>query len=120
MKRKIICGLKIYLCVFAYLFITSFVYSFYLLKTNNDSNKIVEIIFGCASFILLGLLYATSFKRKGLIVGLISGLVHMVLVDFIFILAIDEYQVNIIVSIIYIISSALGGCVGSLFFKRNQ
>lgn len=120
MKRKIICGIRIYLFVFLYLFITSFVYSFYLLKTNNDSNKIIEIIFGSTTFILLGLLYALAVKKRGLIAGLLAGLIHMLLVNFIFILAIDNYNVNIITSIIYTISSALGGCIGSLFFKRNE
>lgn len=120
MKRKIICGIKIYLFVFAYLFITSFIYSFYLLKTNNDSNKIVEIIFGTTTFILLGLLYALTMKKRGLITGFLTGLIHTLLVNFIFILAIDNFNVNILISIIYIISSTLGGCIASLFFKRNE
>lgn len=117
MKRKIICGLKIYTCCIIYILITAFIYSFYLIKTNNDSNLIVELILGITSFLLLGLLYGNMIHKRGLIVGIIVGLIHILLINLIFFLSTGNFEFKIFPIIIYTISSALGGLLGITFKK---
>jgi len=116
-KRKIISGIKIYaVCIF-YILLISFIYSFYLIKSNNDSNNIFLLILGITTFILLGLLYGNMIHKKGLIVGILVGLSHILLINLIFFLATQEFNISFILIMIYTISSALGSVLGMTFKK---
>ena len=117
MKKRIISGIKIYLCCIAYILVTVFVYSFYLIKTHSNSNNIVELILGITAFILLGLLYANMIHKKGLIIGLLVGALHLLLINFIYFLSTGNFDIKPLPFIIYIISSGLGGILGISFKK---
>ncbi len=117
MKKKIISGIKIYTCCIIYILVVAFIYSFYLMKTENNSNRIVELVFGITTFLLLGLLYGNMIHKRGLIVGFIVGLIHILLISLIFFLSTGKFEMNILPTIIYIISSALGGVLGITFKK---
>lgn len=117
MKRKIISGLKIYAICLVYILITAFVYSFYLMKTNHNSNKIAELVLGITAFILLGVLYGNLFHKRGLIVGLAVGVLHILIISLVFFLSTGKFEFKPLPTIIYIISSALGGVLGITFKK---
>jgi len=117
MKRKIISGIKIYTICIIYLLLITFIYSGFLMKTNKDSNVIFEIIIGATAFIVLGLLYGNMIHKKGLIVGLLVGITHLLLINLIFFLANGEFNLSPLLAIIYTISSGLGGVLGLTFKK---
>lgn len=117
MKRKIISGIKIYLCCIIYILLMSFIYSFYLIKSGNDSNKVMELILGISAFILLGILYSNMIHKRGLIVGLIVGAIHILLIHFIFFLSAGSFELKVLPFIIYMISSGFGGVIGMSFKK---
>lgn len=117
MKRKIISGIKIYGISILYILLITFIYSVFLIKSKNDSNVIFEIIIGATAFIVLGLLYGNMIHKKGLIVGLIVGILHILLINLIFFLASGEFELSPLLAIIYTISSGLGGVLGLTFKK---
>lgn len=117
MKKRIISGIKIYICCIIYILITVFIYAFYLIKTNNNSNNIIELILGVSAFLLLGLLYSNMIHKKGLITGLLVGSIHLILINFIHFLATGNFNIKVLPFIIYIISSGIGGILG-IFFKK--
>lgn len=117
MKRKIISGIKIYTICIIYIIIISLIYSSYLIKTNNNSSNIFELIFGISTFILIGILYGNMVHKKGLFVGLISGIIHLIIINFIIYILTNELNLNFILILIYISSSALGGILGLTFKK---
>ena len=117
MKKRIFTGLKIYFISLIFVFLLCFIYAFYLLKSGNNSSKIIEISIGSISFILLGLLYSNSIHKRGLIVGLLVGLIHISLISLLIFLTEGNYNFKIIPSITYVFSSSLGGTLGILFKK---
>lgn len=117
MKKKIISTIKIYIITILYISIISFIYSFYIMKTNNNTNPIIEIIIGASSFLLLGLLYGNLIHKKGLIIGIIIGISHILIIHFIYFLAIGKHEFNILPCIIYTICSGVGGILGVNFKK---
>lgn len=117
MKRKIISGIKIYCFCIIYILIVGLIYSFYLMKTNNNSNQIMELVMGITNYLLLGLLYANMIHKRGLIVGLLAGVFHLFLFQVIFYLIGNSFNLQLLPSIIYIISSCCGGLLGITFKK---
>lgn len=117
MKRKILSGLILYACCISYILITVFVYSFYLIKTNSNSNTIIELILGITAFLLLGLLYSNMIHKKGFLVGALVGFLHLLLINLIYFLATGNLDIKILPFIIYIISSSIGGILGINFKK---
>ncbi|MGM9970573.1 MAG: TIGR04086 family membrane protein [Anaeroplasma sp.] len=112
MKKRIISTLKIYLITALYLFIVAFVYSFYISKTNKNENLIVEVILGSTAFLLLGTLYGNYVHKKGLILGILIGIIHILLIKFIYFLAIGDFNLSILPTIIYTITCGIGGILG--------
>lgn len=117
MKKKIISGIKIYICCIIYILVVAFIYSLYLMKTNHNSNKIVELIFGITTFLLLGILYGNMIHKRGLIVGLIASITHVLLIGLVFFLSTGSFEIKILPAVIYVVSSSLGGVLGITFKK---
>ena len=117
MKRKILSTLKIYLITILYVVIISFIYSFYIMKTSNNSNVYIELLIGSSSFLLLGLLYGNAIHKKGIWVGLIVGLLHILLIHFVYFLISGSFNLKILPAIIYTICSGIGGILGVNFKK---
>ena len=117
MGRKISGGIKIYLCFIIYIAITSFIYAFYIIKTHSDNNKIIEIIIGSTSFLLLGFLYSNFIHKKGLLIGIITGFIHIFLINLIGFLALGEFSFKLLPYSIFIISCGIGGILGVNFKK---
>lgn len=87
------------------------------MKTNNNSNKIIELILGITTFILLGILYGNMIHKRGLIIGFVTGMIHLLILYLIFYLSTGSFQFKIFPFIIYLISSSLGGVLGMSFKK---
>ncbi|MBQ3253813.1 MAG: TIGR04086 family membrane protein [Acholeplasmatales bacterium] len=117
MKRKVIGTLKIYLITALYVGIVSFIYSFYIMKTQKDINPIIEVIIGASSFFIMGLLFSNFIHKKGLIVGIISAIINILLIHFIYFLSMGKFNISILPFIIYTISSGIGGILGVNFKK---
>lgn len=117
MGRKISSGIKIYLSFILYIAVTSFIYAFYIIKTQSDSNKIVELLIGSSSFLLLGFLYSNYIHKKGLIIGLATGCIHILLINLIGLLALGEFSFKVLPYSIFIISCGIGGILGVNFKK---
>ena len=115
MKRKILNGIKIYTFLISYILLCSFIYSFYL--TKNNESKIIELIIGSTTFFLLGTLYSNTIQKKGILIGLLTGIIHYMLIRIIYYLTNNTFNINIITLIIFTISSTIGGILG-IFFKK--
>lgn len=117
MKKTIICALKIYVPACIYLFLISFFYSIYLLKTGNDSSIIFELAIGASLFIILGFLYGNVIHKRGLLIGIIIGITHIFLLYLIIFLATSAFNFNLFLFFIYLISSIIGAIFGINFKK---
>lgn len=117
MKRKIICALKIYLITLIYTICVAFIYSFYIMKTMSNTSKIVELLIGSSSYLVLGMLAANAIHKKGLLVGLLVSFLTLLAIHLIYLLSLGSFNFKILPSIIYIISSGIGGILGVNFKK---
>ena len=61
--------------------------------------------------------YGNFIHKKGLIVGIISGSIHIFLIKLIYFMSVGEINMNWIVILIYILSSGIGGLIGIMFKK---
>lgn len=116
MKKKILSAVKLYSFIILYCITVFFLYSFYLMKYNKE-NVIIEIIIGISIFFIIGLCYGNFIHKKGLIVGIISGSIHIFLIKLIYFMSVGDINMNWIVILIYILSSGIGGLIGIMFKK---
>lgn len=117
MKTKIISGIKIYTFLMIYILTCCFIYSFYLMKTANNYSNITKIIIGGTTFLMIGLTYGNSIHKHGLWIGTLMGFIHLFVIKITYYLAIGEFTLELLPTIIYILCSALGGILG-IFFKK--
>lgn len=117
MKKTFFSALKIYLPACIYLFLISFFYSIYLIKTGNDSSIIFLLAIGATLFIILGFLYGNMIHKRGLIIGIIVGITHIFLLYLIIFLATSSFNFNPFLFFIYLISAIIGSIFGINFKK---
>lgn len=117
MKKITIKGIKIYLVLFIYLFITLLIYSLLISKMNLALNKYVLITILGIGFLLLGFLYGNMLHKKGIIIGIIIGIIHYFLLYLIFMISNFEISFNIINMLLYSVLSGIGGILGVNFKK---
>ena len=117
MTSKIKSGIKIYLFLIIYVLLCCFTYSFYLTKTLSNSSKIIELLIGSTTFLLLGLVYSNSIHKKGLLIGLITGLLHYLLIRLIYFLICGQFSITLLPMLIFTLASSIGGILGILFKK---
>lgn len=104
--------LKIYILLFIYLMISTLIYTAYINKTNNDFNLIIKLIIGGIAYLLLGFLYANIIHKKGLIVGILVGIIHYFIIQIIIFLINNIFNFQLLPFIIYLLSTAIGGLLG--------
>lgn len=117
MKSKIKSGIKIYLFLIIYVLLCCFIYSFYLTNTMTNNSKLIELLIGGTTFLLIGLVYANSIHKKGLLVGLATGIIHYLLIRVIYYLSTGIFSYNILTMLIFVLLSTIGGILGILFKK---
>ncbi len=108
---------KIYFLFFLCLFITSLIYLILLKKgifVYNDKNLIKHtFIIGILNFFILGIFAGNNKQNKGLFFGFIYGFIFLIILGLINFLNNDLLTKNFIVkSILYLISSSIGGIIG--------
>lgn len=116
MKKKIFSIFKIYFLLLVFLIVASSGYILYLEKCYT-SNIYIELILGAVTFLLIGMLYSNHFQKKGLIIGLIAGILHFFIIKIILMLAGTDFSFNVLEFFIYILSSSIGGFLGITFKK---
>ncbi len=112
MKQALKSGIKIYLLFFLYMLVASFLYTLYLMLSNQDFSYIMKLIIGGIGFILLGCSYANAIHKKGLIIGMIIGIVHYFILKLIFFLAFSTFDFSFLLLGILTLCSAIGGLLG--------
>lgn len=112
MKQALKSGLKIYLFVLIYVLLSSFIYALILNSSKGDFNALGKLIIGGLGFFFLGFAFGNAFHKKGLLVGLITGLVHFFLVKLSVFLAIQEFDFSVLIFFIQILLSGIGGLLG--------
>lgn len=112
MKSKIKSGLKIYLFAIIFLLVVCFCYSLYLSNTGNDLSLIAKIGIGGSTFLVLGLAYGNAIHKKGLLIGLLVALVHVLLFKAIIFLSVGSFDFNFLLLAIYTILGGIGGLMG--------
>ena len=117
MKKITIKGIKIYLVLFIYLFITLLIYSLLISKMNLALNQYVLITILGIGFLLFGFLYGNMLHKKGIIIGIIMGIIHYLLLYLIFMISNFEISFNIINMLLYSVLSGIGGILGVNFKK---
>lgn len=117
MKRKIFTTLKIYLITIAYTICIAFIYSFYISKSQANTSPIIELLIGGSSYFVLGMLMSNAIHKRGLIIGLFTGIITIIAIHLVYLLARGIYNFKILPCIIYIISCTIGGILGVNFKK---
>lgn len=112
MKKTIISGIKIYLFLALLLLVGICIYSFYLSNTNNDFSNVGKLILSGLFFLLVGMCFGNAFHKKGLLVGLLFGVINLLLIKFIFFLITGTMNFEILLFFINITLSGLGGIIG--------
>ena len=77
--------IKTFLILLIYLLVYSLVYAIYINKTYNNINIIVTLIFNSLGSLLLGFCYGNNFQKRGLLIGLLTALVHFIFIKLLFI-----------------------------------
>ena len=117
MKKNIIKFILIYSILIAYLLLSALIYSLYIIKTYNNHNVIIYLIISLIFYMLIGLLYANHFHKKGLIIGILASLSHLLIIKFILYLFKLEPTINVTLTIIYSLIGGIGGFLGIMFKK---
>ncbi len=104
------------LIFFALVFISAFVFSYFMIKTSYIPTVFYIIMFLCA--FLIGVKSASSYKTKGYLRGIISGIAYIGILFIVFaILKKPVTAKTYITSLIAILISSTGGVVG---ISKNQ
>lgn len=117
MKQVIKCGIKIYLFFILYLFLSSAIYSLVIYFNKNNFNPIIQIIIGSIGYLLIGFCYGNAIHKKGLLFGLLIGLVHFFLIKGIFFLAQNTFDFSFLLLGIDVLLAGIGGILGMNFKK---
>lgn len=117
MKKKVISFVFIYIILFLYLFISSSIYALYIIKTNNNQNIIINLIITSIFYFLTAFLYSNHFHKKGLIIGILATVVHLLTIKLLLTICNIDVSFNFLLILINIVSGALGGFLGILFKK---
>lgn len=114
---KLLSIVKIYIITLFFILLTTFIYSYLLINNKITESIIIELIIGFLTFLLLTTMYSNHIHKKGLLVGMLTGLIHYLLIKLIFFLSNGTFNFNIIYFLIILTSSTLGGILGLLFKK---
>ena len=117
MKKKVLQFSLIYLILLIYLIISLSIYAIYIMKTYNNQNIIINLIIGAFFYVLVGLLYSNHIHKRGLIVGILSSIIHLFILKFILLLTDSDVTFHLVEIIINIICGGIGGFLGIIFKK---
>ncbi len=112
MKQKIKSGIKIYVFLVVYVVLAAVLYSTYIVKTNQDFNLIAKLVVGGLAYLLVGFAFGNAIHKKGLIVGLLVGVIHFFLLKLIFFLSKGQFNFEILPFLIQITLAGVGGLLG--------
>lgn len=111
--------IKIYTIALLILLVLTSIYTLYLMKANVIKiNPIFILIIGAITFFFLGLLFANYFHKKGLLVGLLNGVIHILIISLFIFLSGNEFDnLFYLKYLLFIIASTIGGIMGVNFKK---
>ena len=112
MRKILKSGIKIYGVLFIYILLSTLIYAIYIYTSKNSTNLIIDIIIMASSFLLIGFFYGNASQKKGLIIGLIVGVIHFIFLYLLKILLIDDSKFELILFIINCLASTAGGIIG--------
>lgn len=112
MKKTLKAGIKIYLFLGILITISLFSYSMYIVKTMNNSNPIILLLIGALFFFFCGFTYGNHSHKKGLLIGFLVGIIHLLIIKLIAFLVTGSFSFNILQFLIYVITSGIGGIIG--------
>ena len=112
MKKNFISICKIYVIFIVVLLILTLIFSLIVIKNNLSNSTINYVLIGLCSlaFFILGTLSGNHFTRKGFLYGLLFSIIFLLIVLIFSIL--NNFKINFINYLIYIISASIGGMVG--------
>ena len=95
MKQSIKTGFKIYSFLLLLIILLLSAYSIYILKTQKNYNSLIMLIISDIIFLFIGMLYGNHFQKKGILIGLVTGIIHIILFIIILFLTTGTFQINI-------------------------
>ncbi len=112
MKQKIKCGIKIYLFLALYFILSCTIYGLIIYFTHQDFSFVAKIIIGGIGFGLVGFCYGNAIHKKGLLAGVLLGLIHIFLLKGIFFLAQNTFEFSYLLTGIHTLLAGIGGILG--------
>ena len=85
-------------------------------KINNE-NIIINLIITSVFYLLIGLLYANHFHKKGLIIGILASTFHLFLIKMLFMIFSQNVTFEFALIFISIFCGGIGGFLGIIFKK---
>ena len=105
--------LKILITIITFIFLYGLIYSIIITKTNDNLNLIVTLFISSIGMAIIGFAYANHFRKKGLIVGIIVVLIHIIILKIFNYLSTNNFEINYIKETIHLIIGGIGGIMGS-------
>ena len=105
--------IKLTVVILIYILLYGIIYSAVILKTNNNINLIVTLIFSSILFGIIGFGYANHFHKYGLLIGLGVVFIHLLMIKLIYFISTNSFNIHAILVSIEIIVGGIGGILGS-------
>ena len=104
--------IKTFLILLIYLLIYSLAYAIYINKTYNNINIIITLIFNSLGFLILGFCYGNNIQKRGLIIGLLTAIIHFIIIKLLYYFGSNIFEINALKTCILILSGGIGGLLG--------
>ncbi len=105
--------LKLILTIFIYIFLYGIIYSLIISKTNNDINITTTLVISSIGMAIIGFAYANHFRKRGLIIGLTTVLLHIIVIRLLYYFSTNNFEINFLKEGIHLIVGGIGGIMGS-------
>jgi putative membrane protein (TIGR04086 family) len=98
--------------MFIYILLYGLVYSLIISKTLTNLNTTVTLIVSSIGLGLLGFGYANHFRKRGLIIGIIVVIIHLLIIKLISFFSTNVFDINALKVCIQILMGGIGGILG--------
>ena len=105
--------LKTLTVVSIYILAYSLIYSLVISKTGNNINIIVTLTISSIGMGIIGFCYANHFKKRGLIIGILIVLIHLIIIYLIKYFSTNTLDLNALKIGIQVLVGGIGGILGS-------
>ena len=105
--------IKTFITILLYMLIYGLIYSIIILKTSTNISILFILIFSSIGMAVISFCYGNHFKKYGLIVGLVTTIIHLLIIKLIYYFSSNTFEINALKVSIQIIVGGIGGIIGS-------